>query len=185
MKSRDTLALSATIGALAGLRTFTPPAVVSQAARYNLVGLRRSRLRPLRSSSTANILAALAVGELIADKLPFIPSRLDIGPLTARAVSGALCGSVIAGSGKMGRSIRSKPFKQDLPSTMASGAAVGALGAIGGAFAGFYLRRELNRHFGVPDPAIAFVEDLAAIAGSVIIVSKKVSLLSLATAGIL
>ncbi|HZR57262.1 MAG TPA: DUF4126 family protein [Terriglobales bacterium] len=183
MKSRDSLALSAAIGALAGLRALTPPAVVSQAARYNLIGLRRSYLRRLRSAGTANVLAALALGELIGDKLPFTPSRLGLGPLAARAVSGALCGSVI-GTGKIGRPFRNKSSDRNV-SSMATGAALGALGAIGGAFAGFYLRRELNMRFAVPDPAIAFVEDLAAIAGSAVIVSKKVSLLSLATAGIL
>jgi uncharacterized membrane protein len=168
MKSRNSLALSAAIGALAGLRAFTPPAILSQAARHNFIGLRRSRLRLLRSPVAANVLASLAIGELIGDKLPFTPSRLAIPSLAVRATSGALCGSVISGAGRRN-----------------TGAIVGALGAIGGAFAGFHLRREIKEHFGVPDPAIAVIEDLLAIAGAVTIVSKKASVLSRATAGVL
>jgi uncharacterized membrane protein len=185
MNSRESLAFSAVIGALAGLRAFTPPAILSQAARHNLIGLRRSRLRLLRSPVAANILTSLAIGELVGDKLPFTPSRLAIPSLPVRAASGALCGSVISGAGRKGRLFTSKSCRGKSCSPLAMGAIVGALGAIGGAFAGFHLRREIKEHFGVPDPAIAVVEDLLTIAGAVTIVSKKASVLSLATAGVL
>jgi uncharacterized membrane protein len=114
-----------------------------------------------------------------------MPSRLELPSLAIRAASGALCGSAIAGSGRAGRLFGSKSFRGESCSQLATGAIVGALGAIGGAFAGFYLRREINEHFGIPDPAIAVAEDLLTIAGSVTIVSKKASVLSLATAGVL
>jgi uncharacterized membrane protein len=183
MKSRNSLALSAAIGALAGLRAFTPPAILSQAVRHNLIGVRRSRLRPLRSSVTANVLTSLAIGELIADKLTFMPSRLEVPSLAVRAASGALCGSIVSASGKADRSFRGKILGRNCSSKIATGAILGALGAIGGSFAGFHVRRAVNQ-LGVPDAAVAMVEDLIAIAGSAAIVSRNSSVLSLATAGL-
>jgi uncharacterized membrane protein len=190
MKSGETLALSAAIGALAGLRTFTPPAILSQAARHNLISVRRSRFRFLRSPVTANIITALAVGELIGDKLPFTPSRLQPAALAVRAASGALCGAAISMVGSTGKSLtsrlrRGKTFKRNNPSAVAIGAVLGGLGAIGGAFAGYHLRRSLTYHLGAPDPAIAVIEDLVAIAGTVAIVSKETSILSIVSAGVL
>ena len=42
------------------------------------------------------VFVLLAIGELIADKMAFIPSRIQAGPLAARFVLGALCGSALA-----------------------------------------------------------------------------------------
>ena len=123
MNSLNTLALAASIGALAGLRTFTPPAIVSNAARHSLIPLRRSRLAFLRSSGVANTITTLAIGELVADKLPSMPSRLEASAMAARVASGAVCGAAIAsGRRSSGR-------------TIAAGAVLGGIAAIGGAFA--------------------------------------------------
>ena len=172
MNSFNTLALAAGIGALAGLRTFAPPAVVSQAARHSLIPLRRSRLHFLRSSAAANITAALAIGELVADKLPAMPSRLKAGALIARAASGAICGSAIASG-------RRAPAK-----TVAAGGVLGGLTAIAGASVGYHVRRQLGMKLNVPDPAVAVVEDMLAIGGAVVIVSRCASLKSLVTRGL-
>jgi uncharacterized membrane protein len=174
MSVNKTLALAAGIGALAGLRTFTPPSVVSQAARRNLLPLRRSPLRFLRSAASANTLAALAAGELVGDKLPFMPSRLKPEGLTARCTSGALCGAALM------TAHRNRDHK-----ALVAGAAVGALAAIAGAFAGYYLRRQLGQRLNAPDPAIAVVEDMIAVAGSIALVRHSMSLRSYVTAGLL
>jgi uncharacterized membrane protein len=173
MNSFRTFALAAGIGAIAGLRTFTPLAVVSHAARRNLLPLRRSRLGVLRSSTTANTLAAFAVGELVADKLPSTPSRLDAGPLVARVLSGAACAAAIStGARQCGR-------------TVAAGAAVGGLAAIGGALIGYHVRRAITSNLNVPDPAIALLEDMVAVGGAVAILSRRASLTSFVTRGLL
>ena len=43
--------------------------------------------------------SAFAIGELIADKLPFIPNRTSPGPLFGRIVLGALCGATLCAAG--------------------------------------------------------------------------------------
>jgi uncharacterized membrane protein len=171
MNSFNTLALASGMGALAGLRTFTPPAVVSQAARHSLIPLRRSRLHFLRSSAAANITTALAIGELVADKLPAMPSRLDVGPLIARTVSGAICGTAIA-AGRRGSA-----------KTIAAGAVLGGFAAIAGASVGYYVRRQLSMKLNVPDPAVAVVEDMLAVGGAVVMVSRCASMKSFLTRG--
>jgi uncharacterized membrane protein len=176
MQSRTIVARSATLGALAGLRAFTPPAILSQAAHRNLIPIRRSPMRLLRTSTAANLLALFAVGELVGDKLPFTPSRLELAPLAFRTASGAICGSVISWSGSRGRR-GAKPA--------ALGALVGGLAALAGAFAGFHLRQATAQRFGVPDPAIAVVEDMVAIAGSIAIIARQTNRWSIATAGAL
>ncbi len=97
------------------------------------------------------IVSLLALGELIADKLPMTPSRLSAGPLLARVVTAAF--SAIAIAIAMRQSV-----------IVASIA--GVLGAVGGAFGGYYARHSLVRRFGLPDFAIALIEDLIAVGGA-------------------
>src|SRR6202451_2103422 len=71
----------AAIGAVCGLRTFTGPAI-------------------LAGPANRDILVLLALGELIADKLPFMPNRTSAPGLAARFIAGAICGMAIAGRRK-------------------------------------------------------------------------------------
>jgi uncharacterized membrane protein len=71
---------AAGIGAVAGLRTMTAPAVTLAAQDSPWRGAGR----------------LLAFGEYIGDKLPFTPSRLSPPALIARAVSGGWCGGAVA-----------------------------------------------------------------------------------------
>ena len=63
------------IGVIAGLRSMTAPAAVSWAARLGWLHLENTPLAFLGFPSTPYILTVLAIGELIADKLPKTPSR--------------------------------------------------------------------------------------------------------------
>ena len=109
--TRSTLAETMALGAVSGMRTFSGPAAVTFRHRAGL----------LRAT------ALLAVGEMVADKLPFIPDRVRPGPLAARAVSGAIVGGVIA--------------REDGANVVA-GAALGAAAAVAAAFAAYHLRRQ-------------------------------------------
>jgi uncharacterized membrane protein len=104
------------------------------------------------SAKASKRMTDFAVSELIADKLPFTPSRLKAGPLASRIVSGAVCGAVIYG-------VVEQPLQE--------GAVLGGLGAIAGAFAGYHMRRRLSRD--LPDLGIAVLEDTFAIGAGVII----------------
>ena len=87
--SSSTLAHAAGLGAIAGLRSMTAPALLSRRLRRRRLWHRlRSRsalvlLLATRPAGTA--LTVLAAGELVADKLPFVPARTEFPSLVGRA----------------------------------------------------------------------------------------------------
>ena len=99
-------------------------------------------------AATPYIWSLLAVGELIADKLPQAPSRKSPPGLIARIVMGALCGAVFGGG---------------------AGAIAGAAGAVAGTFGGYEARVRLGRLLGKDLPA-ALIEDAIAIGGALLLV---------------
>jgi uncharacterized membrane protein len=152
MKRSYTPALAVGIGAVAGLRTLTAPAVLAWAAKRRWIRMAESPFATIVSAKASKRITDFAVSELIADKLPFTPSRLRPGPLAARIVSGAVCGATIYGVVK-------RPLKE--------GAVLGGLGAVAGAFAGYHMRRKLSGD--MPDLGVALLEDALAIGGGILV----------------
>jgi uncharacterized membrane protein len=134
------LLLALSLGFVSGLRTFTPVAAV-MLVRGGIWGI---------------VLAVAAVGEYVVDVLPNTPSRTQAMGLSARVVSGAFVGWMIAtmhdGSGMFG-------------------AIVGIAGAVIGAYAGHAARLAAIARIG-PYPA-AIVEDLVAIGLATFIVTRQ------------
>ncbi|MBA3915418.1 MAG: DUF4126 family protein [Acidobacteriales bacterium] len=156
MANNKMIGYSALIGVLTGLRSLTPVAVVSQASAGKGLRLRNDKLQYLRKKEVANTFTALAAGELVADKLPFVPSRTTAGPLLARVALGAVCGAALADSAKL------EPVR---------GALAGAAGALAGTFGGYHVRRLFTQELDIPDFAVALVEDAVAIGCSLGLVS--------------
>ena len=152
MRRSYTPVLAVGIGAVAGLRTLTAPAVLAWAAKRRWIRIGNSPFATIISAQASTRLTDLAVTELIADKLPFTPSRLKAGPLASRVVSGAVCGATIYG-------VVERPLVE--------GAVLGGVGAIAGAFAGYHMRKKLPRD--TPDVGVAVLEDTLAIGGAVLI----------------
>jgi uncharacterized membrane protein len=152
MKRSYTPGLAVGIGAVAGLRTLTAPAVLAWAAKRRWIRIGNSPFARIISAKASKRITDLAVSELIADKLPFTPSRLKAGPLASRIVSGAVCGATIYGAVK-------RP--------VAEGAVLGAVGAIAGALAGYHMRKKLSRD--MPNLGVAVLEDALAIGGGILI----------------
>lgn len=90
----------------------------------------------------------LATGEVVADKLPTTPSRLDPGPLAGRAVLGGVAGALLA---------RRYGEGWQLP------AALGAVGAVAGSWLGSRYR-SIGAAHGIPDVVSALLEDAAVVA---------------------
>lgn len=145
------------IGVVAGLRSMTAPAVVSWAAHLGWLNLSHSRLAWFGEFGVVIVLTFLALGELVADKLPSIPNRTSLAPLAGRIVTGAICGgalSVAAG----------QPLQL--------GSVLGAIGALAGAFGGYQLRHQLVTAAKLPGLSVALAEDLVAVVGGLIIVTR-------------
>ena len=133
------LLLALGLGFVSGLRTFTPVAAV-MLVRGGIWGI---------------VLAVAAVGEYVVDVLPNTPSRTQAMGLSARVVSGAFVGWMIAtmhdGSGMFG-------------------AIAGIAGAVIGTYVGHAARlAAIARIGGYP---AAIVEDLVAIGLAAFIVTR-------------
>lgn len=91
-----------------------------------------------------------SIGELVGDKLPMTPSRLEPGPLFGRIVLGTIAGAAVGSEG-VGKG------------SIVRGALLGTTGAIIGNFGGYYARKAVVDAIGVPDPVVAVGEDAIAI----------------------
>ncbi|HTU45585.1 MAG TPA: DUF4126 family protein [Bryobacteraceae bacterium] len=147
-----TYILAFLIGVVAGLRSMTAPAAVSWAARLGWLHLENTRLAFLGFAATPYIISVLAILELIADKLPNTPSRKAAVGFGARIVTGAICGAALGG--------------------WAGGMLAGIIGAIVGTLGGYEFRARLVRAIGGKDLPIALLEDVIAIGGAFLIVSR-------------
>ncbi len=145
------------IGLVTGLRSMTGPALVCWAAHLGWLNLEGSRLVFMESTLATYSFSALALGELVADKLPFIPNRTSPGPLFGRVILGALSGAALCVA--TGHSL-------------AIGAILGGAGGAMGAFAGYQARARLVKTSRLPDWVIALSEDLVAVGGGLFLVSR-------------
>lgn len=102
----------------------------------------------MESNVALTIFSLLALGELVADLLPRTPKRTDLAPLLARMLSGGFCGACLCASADKSLMI---------------GAALGAAGAVMGAFAGYEIRRRLVSKLNIRDYFVALPEDVVAL----------------------
>jgi uncharacterized membrane protein len=141
------LRLAAGIGALAGLRSISPAATLSWAVH----GRKRDRpLIPLpdASGAAALTLPLLALGELVFDKTKLAPDRTKAPSLVWRMVSGAVCAGVAA------RALRAD---------WKAAAVLGGVTAVASSYAGHYLRKRAVEVSGLPDQAVALIEDAVVV----------------------
>ena len=116
------------LGFAAGLRAFTPPAVVAWAAHLGWLNLHNSSLAFMGSIISVVIFSLLALFELFVDLQPSTPKRTAPVPLGARILTGGLCGACLCAAGNQ---------------SLIIGAILGAIGGVIGAFAGYEIRRRL------------------------------------------
>jgi uncharacterized membrane protein len=138
---------SGLLGVVGGLRSQFPAAAL--AARGLEPANRPLAVLSTRGGRRAAYLAA--AGEIVVDKLPVTPDRVETRGLIARAISGAVAGAVLASaSGVRGRRLV-------LP------VLAGAGGAYLGSWGGFTARRALVAATRLPDPVVAVAEDVVAV----------------------
>lgn len=145
------------MGAVAGMRSLSAPAMLTRIAKSGVLPQRGEELGFLKNRKVAIPLTALALGEVLVDKLPFMPKRTKAFSLFGRAVTGGLTGAAIC-------SAKRKPAW--------IGAVIGAAAAVGGAYAAYNIRRQLTEKTRVPDTLIGLAED-ALVAGVGIMILRQ------------
>jgi uncharacterized membrane protein len=139
------------LGALCGLRTFTPLAILTIALHQDRLTLAGTPLAFLATMTAHVIIILLAIGELVMDKLPSTPSRLRPPALIGRALFGAVTAVAFA-------------FAHH--HSIAVPLILGMVGALLGSFIGHRLRSGLVRALKSPDWPVALLEDAICIIGS-------------------
>lgn len=157
MNSSLVFLLAFGIGLVTGLRSMTGPALVCWAAHLGWLNLEDARLAFMESTVATYGFSAMALGELVADKLPFVPNRTSPGPLFGRVVLGALSGAAICVAAGQ---------------SSVSGAIFGGAGGVIGAFAGYRARAGLVKKSRLPDWVVALAEDIVAVGGGLFLVSR-------------
>jgi uncharacterized membrane protein len=144
------LLISAALGALAGLRSMSAPALLSHEMSTEGDAHFLSRIERLLSSDrVANVLALLVGGEMLADKTSLVGNRTSAVPLLGRAIMGSFTAGAFAANRRQ---------RVLLP------AAIGAASAIASTYAAFHLRRLAAERFDVPDQVLGMIEDAIVVA---------------------
>jgi uncharacterized membrane protein len=146
------------IGIVAGLRTFTAPALVSWAAHLGWIHLDGTPLAFMGSKIVVAVLTILALVEYVTDQLPKTPARTVPSQLIARIITGGLSGACLGVAGG---------------ASLWVGACMGIIGALIGAYGGYHARKGLVSGLKVRDIVIAIPEDLVAIGFAYFLVSPR------------
>lgn len=157
-----TLVRTFVAGIATGLRSQIPAAVIVQSLPDgNLARGDGPIWLALRQPASRWVTLALAGGELVGDKLPMTPNRIDGlgGPF--RIGTGATIGTLVA-SGLGAKS-----------GGLAFAALSGAAGAAVGTYVGFFARTGITARYGLPDLPVALVEDVCAYALARLAIAKE------------
>lgn len=143
------LVLALLIGVVAGLRTFTAPAVVAWASLLQWINMDGTWASWVGHPVAVALLSILAVGEFIGDKLSRTASRTTAVQFAGRILTGAFAGAVIGTAWGY--------------TWTALGA--GVVGAVIGTVGGYQARRRLVVANDDRDLPIALFEDAVAVLG--------------------
>jgi uncharacterized membrane protein len=144
MRNLEIYAGAALLGVLAGMRSMAAPATLGQLSRKGALAGVDGPLALVTSSRYVPATSVLAIGELIADKLPFTQNRTAARPLLGRALTGAFSGAVVCSAKKR---------------SVLAGALIGGAAAVGAAYGAYELRKQAVRQLHLPDTVVALAED--------------------------
>ena len=133
------------LGVLAGMRSMSAPTLVSRRLSQ-APGPRTDPLSVALSKPwVPKVLGVLALGEVVADKLPKTPARVKLLPMAGRVFTGVVAAaSSVAGQKR---------------SIVALAAVLGGAAAVASSWAFYSLRTVATKRYHVPSVAAAFAED--------------------------
>jgi uncharacterized membrane protein len=144
------LAQAIGLGAIAGMRSMAAPALVSHHLAHDHDESLGRPFSLVGSPTVATLLKFPALGEMVLDKLPIVPSRIELPPLLGRIGSGALVGATLYKT--HGRNLL-------------VGALVGGLAALASTYLIYHIRRVAGERLPVPDGVLGAVEDAVVLGG--------------------
>ncbi|AYL95601.1 DUF4126 family protein [Mucilaginibacter celer] len=141
------------LGILAGMRTSAAPVAVTHIlSRKKSRHISNSPLNFMQSPTLATVLKITAVSELVVDKLPSTPNRIEPAGVAGRGLSGALAGAAI--------------FKA-AGGNVWQGAFAGGITAVASTYASYWLRKNFVKSSGIADPVIGGIEDVITIGAGI------------------
>ena len=143
------------LGAVAGMRAMSAPALLSnELSRMPTNSLANSPLYFLQSDSVATALKVLAATELLGDKLPNVPNRINLPSIAVRALSGAVVGAALFTANK---------------DKITKGAIIGAAAAVVATYGSFYLRKAIKKYTHLPNSFSGSIEDAIMLSSGIAI----------------
>jgi uncharacterized membrane protein len=153
---QQALVLATGLGALTGIRSLSALTVMSMSLSGRPGEFHSGPAHLLSSSPMSTGLKLSAVGEAVADKLPFIPPRTQALPLLGRAALAAFGGAAVA------------QLRQTSP---IPAGAIAAFAAICSATLATGLRRFATEQIAIPNLAAGLLEDIVVVKGSAMLFS--------------
>jgi uncharacterized membrane protein len=141
---RDFL-LAAGLGALAGVRAALPNALLGRASNRRGASRRGKVAGLLGSGLGTRVLTVAGLAELVGDKLPGIPARVDISPRLARIGSGGMAAALLG---------------HQRPKDMALLALVGGATAALSTVLSYRLRKRAISRWGMSSASSGLLEDV-------------------------
>lgn len=132
------------LGTMTGMRSMSAPALITRRAVQNPEAFRKTPFAPLVSEDVAKLAGMAAIGEMVIDKLPFLPKRTSPILLLGRAIWGGVVGAAAYVEARQ---------------PLAQGIAIGAMAAIVSSYVFYFLRRGVGKLLHLPDLPVALMED--------------------------
>ena len=146
--TNNLLARAILLGTMSGMRSMSAPALMAQRASNHPKGFKGTFFSLLTNKNVATLAALMSLGEIVADKLPIIPTRIKPLPLLGRAQLGAFSGAAAY------TEARQSPLV---------GAAIGALSAVASTHLFYRLRKGITDALHIPDLPVALAEDASVV----------------------
>ena len=139
----DTLTIAG-IGVVAGSRAMLAPALVSRHLQHTKDLADKTSHNAIRFNK-ASIWTVLSAGELLGDKMPTAPDRINPAGLIGRGISGGIAGASVS------RQLKTRQWV---------GALIGSATALGATYLTWYVRKQIVKNTKVPDSAVGLAEDV-------------------------
>ena len=128
------------------MRATSGVATLSRHAVIQPDGFAKTVFKLLASPSISRLITLGQIGEIVIDKLPFLPSRTDPRPLIGRLFAGGVSGAATL---------------REAGKPVVLGILIGASSALVCSYVFYLLRRETGKALHLPDFLVALAEDAA------------------------